>query len=108
MSKTSVSHQHSSGQMVSAKYFTKLDASQGFWQIKLDESSTKYSTFNTPFGAYCFLRLPFSIISASEIFHRTMEHIIEGLDGVRVCVDDIIVWGSTVQEHNERLTRVFE
>lgn len=37
-----------------------------------------------------------------------MEHIIEGLDGVRVYVDDIIAWGSTVQEHNERLTKVME
>ncbi|XP_039890321.1 uncharacterized protein K02A2.6-like [Simochromis diagramma] len=95
-------------EMAGARYFTKLDASQGFWQLKLDESSTKYCTFNTPFGRYCFLRLPFGIISASEIFHRAMEHIIEGLEGVRVYVDDIIIWGSTMQEHNERLIRVFE
>lgn len=61
-------------QMAGAKYFTKLNASQGSWQTKLDESSTKYCTFDTPFGRYCFLRLPFGIISASEIFHRAMEH----------------------------------
>ncbi|XP_019220499.2 uncharacterized protein LOC109204242 [Oreochromis niloticus] len=95
-------------EMAGARYFTKLDSSQGFWQLKLDESSTKYCTFNTPFGRYCFLRLPFGIISASEIFHRAMEHIIEGLEGVRVYVDDIIIWGSTMQEHKERLIRVFE
>lgn len=95
-------------EMAGASFFTKLDASQGFWQLKLDESSTKYCTFNTPFGRYCFLRLPFGIISASEIFHRAMEHIIEGLDGVRAYVDDIIVWGSTLQEHNERLKKVLE
>ncbi|KAK0147806.1 hypothetical protein N1851_012497 [Merluccius polli] len=47
--------------MSGASYFTKLDASQGFWQLKLDESSTRYCTFNTPFGRYCFLRLPFGI-----------------------------------------------
>lgn len=68
--------------MAGARYFTKLDTSQGFWQLKLDESSTKYCTFNTPLGKYCFLRLPFGIISVSVIFHRAMEHIIEGLDGV--------------------------
>ncbi|XP_030596890.1 uncharacterized protein K02A2.6-like isoform X2 [Archocentrus centrarchus] len=95
-------------EMTGARYFTKLDASQGFWQLKLDESSTKYCTFNTPFGRYCFLRMPFGIISASEIFHRAMEHIIEGLEGVRVYVDDIIIWSSTMQEHKERLTRVLE
>ncbi len=31
-----------------------------------------------------------------------MEHVIEGLAGVRVYVDDIVVWGSSVQEHNQR------
>uniref|UniRef100_A0A0S7EQV5 ribonuclease H n=1 Tax=Poeciliopsis prolifica TaxID=188132 RepID=A0A0S7EQV5_9TELE len=95
-------------EMSGASYFTKLDASQGFWQVKLDESSTKYCTFNTPFGRYCFLRLPFGIKSAPEIFHRAMERIIEGLNGVRVYIDDIIIWGSTVQEHNDRLRRVME
>lgn len=41
----------------------KFDTSQGFWVLKLNESSTTYCIFNTPFGRYCFLRLPFGIIS---------------------------------------------
>lgn len=88
--------------------FSKLDASQGFWQLRLDESSTKYCTFNTPYGRHCFQSLPFGILSASEIFHRAMEHIIEGLDGVQAYVDDIIIWGSTLQQHNQRLASVLE
>ena len=50
-----------------AKYFTVLDASSGFWQLKLDEASTRLCTFNTPFGRYRFLRLPFGINSATEM-----------------------------------------
>lgn len=69
-------------EMAGARYFTKLDASQGFWQLRLEENSTKYCTFNTPYGRYCYLRLPFGIKSAPEIFHRAMEQIIEGLEGV--------------------------
>lgn len=73
-------------EMARAKYFHKLDASQGFWQLKLDPESSKYCTFNPPFGRYCFLRVPFGIISAPEIFHRAMESIIEGLEGTRVYI----------------------
>ncbi|KAG1928056.1 gag-pol fusion protein [Pimephales promelas] len=95
-------------EMTGAQYFSKLDPSQGFWQLKLHGDSTKYCTFNTPFGLYSLLRLPFVIISASEIFHRAMEHIIEGLEGVRAYVDDIVVWGSTLQEHNQRLFQLLQ
>src|SRR4029434_2189831 len=39
-----------------AKYFTVLDASAGFWQLKLDEASTRLCTFNTPFGLNLLLK----------------------------------------------------
>ncbi len=98
--------EETASEMAGARYFSKLDAAQGFWQIKLDEESSKYCTFNTPYGRYRFLRMPFGIISASEIFHRAMDNMLEGLEGVRCYVDDVVVWGSTLQEHNERLTKV--
>ena len=95
-------------EMAGAQYFSKLDAAQGFWQIKLDDESSRYCTFNTPFGRYRFLRMPFGIISASEIYHRAMDNILEGLEGVRCYVDDVVIWGSTLLEHNERLTKVLQ
>lgn len=95
-------------EMAGARYFSKLDAAQGFWQIKLDEKSSKYCTFNTPYGRYRFLRMPFGIISASEIFHRAMDNMLEGLEGVRCYVDDVVIWGSTLKEHNERLNKVLQ
>lgn len=95
-------------EMAGAKFFTKLDASQGFWQLKLHKDSTRYCTFNTPFGRYSFLRMPFGISSAPEVFHRAMEHIIEGIEGVRVYVDDIVLWGSTIEQHNKRLMDVLQ
>jgi len=94
--------------MAGANYFSKLDASHGFWQLKLDPESSRYTTFNTPFGRYCFLRLPFGIKSAPEIFHRAMESIIEGLEGTRVYIDDLVVWGNSKQQHDERLEKLLQ
>lgn len=37
-----------------------------------------------------------------------MEQIIEGLKGVRVYIDDIIIWGTTLQEHNQNLYKVLK
>ena len=58
---------------------SKLDANSGFWQLLLDDQSKLLMTFTTPFGLYCFNRLPFGISSAPEIFQRTMPGILEDL-----------------------------
>ena len=95
-------------QFADAKYFSKLDAYSGFWQIKLDEESSKLCTFITPFARYRFLRLPFGISMAPEAFHRKIHCLFEDLDGVDTMMDDFIVWGATREEHDERLRKVLE
>ena len=94
--------------MPAAKFFSTLDANCGYWQLRLDEESSKLCTFNTPYGRYRYTRMPFGINSAPEIFQRTMNHILEGLDGVEVIMDDILVWGATEDEHDQRLELVLK
>lgn len=89
-----------------AKFFSKLDANSGFWQICLDEESSKLCTFATPYGRYCFLRLPYGIKSAPEVFHKRFREIFN-LEGVELYIDDIIIWGRSQVEHDERLKEVF-
>ena len=52
-------------QMSGACYFSKLDASSGYWQIRVDEESSNLLTFGKPSGRYRFKRLPYGIHSAS-------------------------------------------
>ena len=79
-------------ELTAARYFVKLDASNGYWQIKIETESSKLLTFATPFGRFCFKRLPYGILSASEIFQANISEIIEGLEGAINSQDDIIVW----------------
>ena len=92
--------------MAGATWFSKLDASQAFWQVRLTEKSKDYTTFNTPFGRYRYCRLPYGLCSAPEVFHKVMEVMMEGLEGTRVYMDDILVWGHTAEEHDARLKMV--
>ena len=89
-----------------SRVFTKLDANSGFWQIPLDEDSKLLTTFITPFGRYCFNRLPFEISSAPEIFQRTMSAILEGLGRVIFLMDDILIHGRNQMEHDVRVRAV--
>lgn len=79
-------------QMSGAAVFSVLDAKSSFWQIKLDHKSSMLTTFSTTFGRYRFLRMPFGISSASEIFQRSMEQLFAGYP-CAIVVDDIIVGG---------------
>ena len=89
-----------------ARLFSKLDANSGFHQIPLAENSQRLTTFITPFGRYCYRRLPFGISSAPEYFQRRMLSLLEGLDGTICVMDDILVFGSTSSEHDTRLKAV--
>ena len=93
--------------LTGAKYFSKCDAKNGFWMLKLNEESSKLCTFTTPFGRYRFLRLPFGIKCAPEIFHREMNNIFK-MDGVEIYIDDIMIWGKTKEEHDERVQEVMK
>ena len=94
--------------MCDAKIFSKLNANNGFWQIKLHPDTAKLTTFITPFGRYFFNCLPFGLNAASEHFMRKMSQILDGQEGVVCQVDDILVYGKDAVEHDKRLNQVME
>ena len=89
-------------------FFSKLDANSGFFQIVLNPDSSKLATFITPFGRYCYRRLPMGISSVPEVFSRAIQEILESLKGVSNLVDDICVYAATKEEHDQRLEMVLQ
>lgn len=92
-----------------AKVFTKMDLKKGYWQVKLDDDSSKLTTFWTPYGRYKFLRMPFGISSASEIFQMKLFEIVDGLRKTFVMADDILIIGcgktrqEAIEDHDRNL-----
>ena len=95
-------------QLTGATVMSKLDANSGFWQIPLAKNCRELTTFITPFGRYCFNKLPFGISSAPEHFQKRMSTILDGLAGVLCLMDDILIFGKDQKEHDTRLTAALE
>ena len=94
--------------LAGAKYFSKLDAKSGFWQLPLDSESSYLTTFNTPFRRYRFTVVPFGVVFAQEVFHRTIHEKFNDIEGCETDIDDILVWGRTIEEHDQRLEQVLD
>ena len=94
--------------LMGARVFSKLDTNHGYWQIPLSESSQLLTTFHSPFGRYYFKRMPFGIKSAQEVFQKRMNQLLGDLTGVETDIDDILVWGTSQEEHDERLEAVLK
>ena len=86
-----------------SKVFSKLDAKHGYWSIKLDEESSKLTTFNSPIGRFGFKRLPFGLNVSQDAFQQCMDQILSQCPGTIGITDDVIVHGKDDEDHDRNL-----
>ncbi|EPB67030.1 reverse transcriptase [Ancylostoma ceylanicum] len=88
--------------------FSKMDLSDAYMQVELEEESRKYTTINTHKGLFEYTRVPFGVAPAPAIFQSTMEKTLAGIEGVIIYLDDITVTAPDDETHLKRLASVFE
>lgn len=91
------------------KYATTLDLNMGYYTLRLDPMAQDLCTIITPWGKYAYLRLTMGLSCAPDIFQQKMSSLMQGLEFVHTYLDDILVLsGSTIDDHLEKLCRVFD
>ena len=91
-----------------AKHFSKLDAKNGYWSVALDEESQLLTTFNSPFGRFCFQRMPFGLVMSQDMFQQKMDQILEQCPRTIDIADDVAVFGRTEEEHDQSLRNLMQ
>ena len=91
-----------------ATYFTILDLCAGYHHISLDKSSIPKTAFNSPFGKYEYIKVPFRLAKAPAYFQELMTGILKDSSFAIAYLDDIIIFSKTPQEHFSHIRMVFE
>ena len=91
-----------------ATYFTTLDLHAGYHHIPLDKSSIPKTAFNSPFGKYEYIKVPFGLAQAPAYFQELMTGILKDFPFAIAYLDDIIIFSKMPQEHLSHICMVFK
>ena len=91
-----------------ATYFTTLDLQAGYHHIPLDKPSIPKTAFNSPFGKFEFVKVPFGWAQAPAYFQELMTGILKDFSFAIAYLEDIIIFSKTAQEHLSHTHMVFE
>ena len=91
-----------------AKFFTKIDLQQGYYQIRLREEDIHKTAFRTRYGHYEFTVMPMGTCNSPATFCALMDNVFAPyLDKFLVIyLDDILVYSRTLEEHVQHVATV--
>ncbi|XP_062707061.1 uncharacterized protein K02A2.6-like [Aedes albopictus] len=90
-----------------AQWFSTIDLANAYFHMELDKDSRHLTNFFTEFGMFRCVRLPFGLCNAPDVFQEAMQRkILAGCKGCKNYLDDVLVFGSTKEEHDQNLAAV--
>ena len=92
----------------SSRFFAKLDAVHGYYQLRLEEESSYLTTFILPSGRYKYNCLPMGMKTASDDFCRETDYLVVDVDWAHKIIDDLLIQAATEHELWQRLHLILE
>ena len=87
----------------------KMDLRSGFYQIRVAPVDVHKTAFQTEWGSFQWLVMPFGLINAPSTFQRSMDMTFQDMrEFTAVYMDDIVVFSTTWAEHLANLTLVLQ
>jgi hypothetical protein len=94
--------------LAGAKFFSKLDLKSAYHQLLIREDSRDLTAFTCHLGLFRYRRLPFGLANAPSAYMKVISHILKPCKNTISYLDDILIFGSTQQEHDECLRQTLE
>ncbi|KYO47105.1 hypothetical protein Y1Q_0014015 [Alligator mississippiensis] len=83
-----------------AQYISTLDLAKGYWQILVAKEDLRKTAFDTPWGLYEFIRMPFGLHGTAATFQRLMDQILAAhAEYAAAYIDDIVIYSWTWEQH---------
>ena len=89
------------------KFFLKIDLSDAYLQISVEEESSRLLCINMHCGLYKFERLLFGVKVTPAIFQQVMDTLLSGLDFSVAYLGDILMNSKSIVEHKDHVHKVF-
>ena len=90
------------------KFFSKIELSKGYWQVKVADKDVNKTAFVTPDGHDEFIKMPFGMVNSGVTLKRGLQRIQSDMDNVVFYWDDILVHTNTWEEHMKTLRELFK
>lgn len=89
-------------QLRQAKYYTKLDLRNAYNLIRIREGDEWKTAFSTTSGHYEYLVMPFGVANSPSVFQSFMNDVFRDMldRWVIVYIDDILIYSTSMEEHN--------
>ncbi len=97
-------------QFEGAKYFTKIDIHQAFYQIRMSEDLEELTTFLTRFSVFKYLVMPFSLCNGPASWqHLINDTLFDFLHRfVQAYLDNIFIYSKTLKKHRFHIRQVLQ